>query len=111
MVFEKDGKRKSFPKGFSWTVIFFGFCVPIFRRDQRHTVLFLIFYGSVGGLAQLLPDPQIAKPIYGYLLVYGYLAAHCYVAWSYNRWYAAQLRREGYHEVETLSPPDELTVG
>jgi ABC-type arginine/histidine transport system permease subunit len=106
MVFEKDGKRKSFPKGFSWTVIFFGFWVPIFRRDPRHTVLFLIFYGSMGGLAQVLQTDLLRA-----MLLYGYLAAACYVAWNYNRWYAAQLRREGYHEVETLSPPDEVTAG
>ena len=106
MVFEKDGKRKSYPNGFSWTVLFFGFWVPIFRRDPRHTVLFLIFYGSVGGLAQLLQTDLLRA-----MLIYSYLAAHCYVAWNYNRWYAAQLRREGFHEVETLSSPDELTVG
>jgi hypothetical protein len=106
MVFEKDGKRKSFPKGFSWTVIFFGVGVPIFRRDPRHTVLFLFFYGSMGGLAQVLQTDLLRAT-----LLYSYLAALCYVAWNYNRWYAAQLRREGYHEVETLSRPDELTVG
>jgi hypothetical protein len=106
MVFEKDGKRKSFPKGFSWTVFFFGFWVPIFRRDPRHTVLFLIFYGSGAGLLLALQTEPLRE-----MLFYGYLAAACYVAWNYNRWYAAQLRREGYHEVETLSPPDELTVG
>lgn len=106
MVFEKDGKRKSFPKGFSWTVLFYGFLVPIFRRDQRHTVLFLIFYGSVAVLAQMLQTDVLRA-----ILCYSYLAAHCYLAWNYNRWYAAQLRREGYHEVDTLSRPDELTVG
>jgi len=106
MVFERGGTRRSFPKGFSWTVLFLGFWVPIFRRDPRHTVLFLVFYGCFAILAQVLRT-DLSRA----MLLYSYLAAVCYIAWNYNRWYAAQLRREGYHEVETLSPPDELTVG
>ena len=36
MVFEKDGKRKSCLQGFSWTVLFFGFWVPISARSAPH---------------------------------------------------------------------------
>lgn len=37
-------KFRTAPLGFSWTVLFFGFLVPLFRRDWKYTFIFLLLY-------------------------------------------------------------------
>ena len=39
------GQLRTAKVGFSWTVLFFGFCVPIFRGDAKWAVI--MFFASV----------------------------------------------------------------
>lgn len=41
---EKDGKKDSGFIGFSWTLLFFGFWVPIFRGRNKDFALFFLFF-------------------------------------------------------------------
>lgn len=45
------GVVKRVKLGFSWTMLFFGIFVPIFRGDLKWTVLFLILLIITSGLA------------------------------------------------------------
>ena len=36
------GQTRTAKVGFSWTVFFFGFCVPIFRGDAKWAVIMLV---------------------------------------------------------------------
>ena len=41
---EKDGKKESGFMGFSWTLLFWGFWVPLFRgRKKRFWIILFIF--------------------------------------------------------------------
>ena len=41
---EKDGKKESGFMGFSWTLLFWGFWVPLFRRRKKDFGLFFLFF-------------------------------------------------------------------
>ena len=41
---EKDGKKESGFMGFSWTLLFWGFWVPLFRRRNKDFGLFFLFF-------------------------------------------------------------------
>lgn len=45
VVLEKNGLRKEVKVGFSWTVFFFGFFVPLFRGDLKWSVI--MFFGAI----------------------------------------------------------------
>ena len=42
---EKNGYIKNGFTGFSWTTIFFGFWVPLFRLKLKDFLMFFIFFG------------------------------------------------------------------
>lgn len=35
MIITKNGLTKEIPQGYSWTVLFFGVCVPLLRGDMK----------------------------------------------------------------------------
>ena len=41
---EKDGKKESGFMGFSWTLLFWGFWVPLFRGRKKDFLLFFLFF-------------------------------------------------------------------
>ena len=41
---EKDGKKESGFIGFSWSLLFFGFWVPLFRGRNKDSGLFFLFF-------------------------------------------------------------------
>ena len=45
VVLEKNGLRKEVKVGFSWTVFFFGFFVPLFRGDLKWAAI--MFFGTI----------------------------------------------------------------
>ena len=45
VVLEKKGLRKEVKVGFSWTVFFFGFFVPLFRGDLKWAAI--MFFGTI----------------------------------------------------------------
>lgn len=48
----KDGARKTAPEGFSFTVLFFGVFVPLYRGDLKIFFLYLLasfILGALGG--------------------------------------------------------------
>lgn len=42
MLEDQAGQLRNVKVGFSWTVFFFGFCVPIFRGDAKWAVIMFI---------------------------------------------------------------------
>lgn len=50
----KDGLQKKGFLGFSWTTLFFGFFVPLFRGDTKWFIVMLILSFLSFGLAQLI---------------------------------------------------------
>lgn len=67
-----DGTIKSAPIGFSWTVLFFGFLVPIYRKDWFWAFVMLILE---------IPTLSFISIIF---------------AFFYNKIYARKLFRKGY---------------
>lgn len=68
----RNGLIKSAPIGFSWTVFFFGFLVPLYRKDWLWTFIML----------------AVEIPTFGF--------ASIIFAFFYNKIYARKLFRRGY---------------
>ena len=56
VVFENSntGQVKEAPVGFSWTVLFFGFCPPLFRSDWKWAVIILLLHLLTWGLSSIV---------------------------------------------------------
>ena len=68
----RTDKLKAVPLGYSWTVMFFGFFVPLWRKDWKYSLIFFLIYAlSIGSLTPVM-------------------------AYYYNRLYALELLRRGY---------------
>lgn len=77
----ETGKRKNNIKlGYSWTTLFFGFLVPLFRGDW---ITFLLL---------LLVDAALASVSFGF----GFTVANFIWAFFYNKVYARRLHKDGY---------------
>lgn len=77
---ERDGFIKSGYVGFSWTTLFFGCFVAIFRKDYI-TALFMFILGVV----------------LGYLLEEVAAIYHLLLAFAYNKYYTKNLvEKEGF---------------
>lgn len=79
----KDGVTKNVKKGFSFTVFFFGFFVPLFRGDWKWA---LIMVASEIALAFLT-------------MGFGSLILHIIFILKYNEWYINDLKEKGYKVV------------
>lgn len=77
------GITKTVKVGFSWTVFFFGFFVPLFRGDWKWA---LIMVASEIALAILT-------------MGFGSLILHIIFILKYNEWYINDLKEKGYKVV------------
>lgn len=79
---EKNGniKIKSGYVGFSWTVLFFGCFVPLFRGDFLAALVMLVGGAIIGGLTAGT----------------GILIVELVLAFAYNKYYTKNLINQGY---------------
>ena len=107
---EKNGYIKNGFTGFSWTTIFFGFWVPLFRLKLKDFLMFFIFFGFKIFTFYLF-FYQISKNIYfPFLSSYATLipsilfvvifSAEIWIAYYYNKYYTENLLADGFHVME-----------
>ncbi len=72
---DRRGEYLECPVGFSWTVLFFGFLVPLFRRDGTWFFIMLLLSGSSIGLFDLVFAFKYNKIYIKKLLNKGFLPA------------------------------------
>ncbi len=73
------GSLKQVKLGFSWTMLFFGIFVPLFRGDLKWTILSLILVIITSGLAWLI------------------------LPFFYNRMYIKSLLEKGWYPADDMS--------
>ena len=118
---EKDGKKDSGFIGFSWTLLFFGFWIPLFRGRKKDFVLFFLFFlvklGFIVHGINESSESQEAMRIYGFykpsyvsliptLLFVIVQGIETWLAYYYNRHCTNSLLANGYYSVEN----DEYSV-
>lgn len=69
------GQLRTAKVGFSWTVLFFGFCVPIYRGDAKWAVIMFIANVFTLWLANLILSFTYNETYIRDLLTKGYLPA------------------------------------
>ena len=112
---EKDGKKDSGFIGFSWTLLFFGFWVPLFRGRKKDFVLFFLFFlvklGFIIYGINESSESQEAMRIYGFykpsyvsliptLLFVIVQGIETWLAYYYNRHCTNSLLANGYYPIE-----------
>lgn len=78
-----NGVTKEVKQGFSWTVFFFGFFVPIFRADWKFAVI--MFLASIAGSMVI---PGLGSWVIMIIFMF-----------KYNEWYINDLKAQGYRIV------------
>ena len=107
---EKNGYIKNGFTGFSWTTIFFGFWVPLFRLKLKDFLMFFIFFGFKIFVFYLF-FYQISKNIYfPFLSSYATLipsilfvvifSAEIWIAYYYNKYYTENLLADGFRTMD-----------
>ena len=112
---EKDGKKESGFIGFSWTLLFFGFWVPMFRGRNKDSGLFFLFFLVKLGLIiyginesietqEAIITSGFYKPLYSslistllFVIVEG---IEIWLAYYYNRHCINKLLADGYYPEE-----------
>ena len=112
---EKDGKKESGFMGFSWTLLFWGFWVPLFRGRNKDFGLFFLFFLVKIGLIVLTFKEQFRaqrniemfgfyKPSYILLiptLIFVIIEViEVWLAYYYNRHCTNKLLADGYYPEE-----------
>ena len=112
---EKDGKKESGFMGFSWTLLFWGFWVPLFRGRKKDFLLFFLFFLVKIGLIVLTVKEQSGaqrsvlmfgfyKPSYILLrptLIFVIIEAiEAWLTYYYNRHCTNTLLANGYYPEE-----------
>jgi len=112
---EKDGKKESGFMGFSWTLLFWGFWVPLFRGRKKDFLLFFLFFLVKIGLIVLTFKEQSGaqrsvlmfgfyKPSYILLiptLIFVIIEAiEAWLVYYYNRHCTNTLLANGYYPEE-----------
>ena len=112
---EKDGKKESGFIGFSWTSLFWGFWVPLFRgRNKDFGLFFLFFLVKIGLIVLTFKEQSGAqrsvlmfgfyKPSYILLiptLIFVIIEAiEVWLAYYYNRYCTNKLLADGYYPEE-----------
>ena len=112
---EKDGKKESGFMGFSWTLLFWGFWVPLFRGRKKDFGLFFLFFLVKIGLIVLTFKEQSGaqrsvlmfgfyKPSYILLiptLIFVIIEAiEAWLVYYYNRHCTNTLLANGYYPEE-----------
>lgn len=83
MMKNDSGVVKKAPVGFSWTVLLFGFLVPLLRGDLKWSLIMFIASLVIGGIT------------YGF----GAVIVWIYFAVKYNELYMNELKEKGYRPV------------
>ena len=107
---EKNGYIKNGFTGVSWTTIFFGFWVPLFRLKLKDFLMFFIFFGFKIFTFYLF-FYQISKNIYfPFLSSYATLipsilfvvifSAEIWIAYYYNKYYTENLLADGFRTMD-----------
>ena len=81
MRHNRNGIYKDGYVGFSWTYLFFGFFVPLFRGHYRYALYHFIIFVLSG---PLIPLVQLV------------------LAFKFNRWYMLDLIEHGYYFEDTV---------
>ena len=112
---EKDGKKESGFMGFSWTLLFWGFWVPLFRGRNKDFGLFFLFFLVKIGLIVLTFKEQFRAQrnmeMFGfyqpsYILLIPTLifviieVIEVWLAYYYNRYCTNTLLANGYYPEE-----------
>ena len=112
---EKDGKKESVFIGFSWTLLFWGFWVPLFRGRKKDFVLFFLFFlVKIGLIVQAsnesLKVPRTIEILDSYkpsyislipiLLFVIVQVIEVWLAYYYNRYCTNSLLADGYYPEE-----------
>ena len=107
---EKNGYIKNGFTGFSWTTIFFGFWVPLFRLKLKDFLMFFIFFGFKIFTFYLF-FLQMSKNIY-FQFYFSYTAliplilfavvssAEIWIAYYYNKYYTENLLADGFRTMD-----------
>ena len=103
---EKNGYIKNGFTGFSWTTMFFGFWVPLFRLKLKDFLMFFIFFGFKIFTFYLF-FLQMSKNMY-FQFYFSYTAliplilfavvssAEIWIAYYYNKYYTENLLADGF---------------
>lgn len=86
-IWMKNGRTGKFRKayeGFSWTILFFGPLVPLFRRDWKYFLLYMLAYGVLINTLQM----EIAQMVGGVLMIG--------MAFVYNGLHQKELLSKGF---------------
>ncbi|MBF1203827.1 MAG: HrgC protein [Fusobacterium periodonticum] len=112
---EKDGKKESGFMGFSWTLLFWGFWVPLFRGRKKDFLLFFLFFLVKIGIIVLTVKAEFRairsaeisgfyKPSYIsliptllFVIVQG---IEIWLSYYYNRYCTSSLLTNGYYPIE-----------
>ena len=112
---EKDGKKESGFMGFSWTLLFWGFWIPLFRGRKKDFGLFFLFFLVKIGLIVLTVKGQFRAQrnmeLFGfyqpsYILLIPTLifviieAIEAWLVYYYNRHCTNTLLANGYYPEE-----------
>lgn len=103
---EKNGYIKNGFTGFSWTTIFFGFWVPLFRLKLKDFLMFFIFFGfkifvfylsfqqaSENIYFQLSTSYTALIPSILFVVIF---SAEIWIAYYYNKYYTENLLADGF---------------
>ena len=112
---EKDNYLKNAYVGFSWTTFFFGFWVPLFRKNFKDFAYFFMFF-LCKILAFLVYTKEMYKIIYTsiresrleisyyvmvpFILMMAIYPIEIFLAYTYNKYFTTKMFEEGFYLVE-----------
>ena len=118
---EKDGYQKNAFVGFSWTIFFFGFWVPLFRGSFKDFLYFFMFFickiliiilfiKEIFDIAYTIDEYNSLEISY-YIIIPIILLVSLYpidvfLAYTYNKYSTTKMFEEGFY----LSDDDEYTA-
>ena len=112
---EKEGQLKNAFVGFSWTTIFFGFWVPLFRGKLKDFAYFFMFF-----LFKIIIFAVLAKEIFDivyigieeskfeisyyiivpFILMTALYPIDIFLAYTYNKYSTTNMFKEGFYLIE-----------
>ena len=112
---EKDNYLKNAYVGFSWTTFFFGFWVPLFRKNFKDFAYFFMFF-----LCKILVFLVYTKEMYNiiytsiresrleisyyimvpFILMMAIYPIEIFLAYAYNKYFTTKMFEEGFYLVE-----------
>lgn len=96
-----NGNVKTAPVGFSWTTLFFGGLVALFRKDWK---MFFIWFAVHAVLYYFIYSDPTFDETDSTLLAW---AVNLFFAFKYNKWYIRMLLSKGW---QPISKSDILTL-